>query len=314
MVRPQVLLMLAIALTGSGLRAEELPGWISLFNGKDTSGWKLRQDKILVARYFDAAGQPLPDAKLVRVETRDRVVDGKDRPIPGARVATINGRAFAVDAEGRLIKGARLRQLGGRYTIVGPDGLEIPGARRTTERVDNVSGWKVADGVLLCARPHKGNDLVTEQRFTDFALHFEFQALGNSGVFLQGRYEIQVVNSVGAKPKVVKKDGQWVHVLDSRQCGAICGKRAPSKNMARSPREWQSFDVVFHGARGAPGQLTQRARVTLSWNGETVIDNAEIDGPTLAALDGHVTEPGPLLLQGDYGRVAFRNIRIRRLD
>ena len=59
------------------------------------------------------------------------------------------------------------------------------------------------------------------------------------------------------------------------------------------------------------GKTTRKARVTLVWNGEKVIDNAEIDGPTGSAMDSNVTEPGPLMLQGDHGRVTFRNIRIR---
>ena len=58
--------------------------------------------------------------------------------------------------------------------------------------------------------------------------------------------------------------------------------------MAKPPTEWQTFDVIFRGARGEKGKVTQKARVTLVWNGEKVIDNAEIDGPTGAALDGKV--------------------------
>jgi len=175
-------------------------------------------------------------------------------------------------------------------------------------------GWTVKDGDLICSKPHQGNDLMTQQKFTDFELHIEFQATANSGVYLQGRYEIQVDNSFGAKPKIVEKDGQQVEVFDSHQCGAIYGQIAPSKNMARPPKEWQSFDVVFHGARGAQGKVTKKARVTLIWNGEKVIDDAPINGPTGGALDSRVTDPGPLLLQGDHGRVAFRNIRIRPLS
>jgi hypothetical protein len=83
--------------------------------------------------------------------------------------------------------------------------------------------------------------------------------------------------------------------------------------MAKPPTEWQTFDVTFRGARGEKGKVTQKARVTLVWNGEKVIDNAEIEGPTGAALDSKVTEPGPILLQGDHGKVSFRNIKIRAL-
>ena len=68
------------------------------------------------------------------------------------------------------------------------------------------------------------------------------------------------------------------------------------------------------GCPGERGKVTRKARVTLVWNGEKVIDDAEIDGPTGAALDGKVTEPGPLLLQGDHGKVAFKNVKIKPLQ
>ena len=108
-------------------------------------------------------------------------------------------------------------------------------------------------------------------------------------------------------------DGKKVEVFDTHQCGAIYGLIAPSRNMAKKPTEWQSFDVVFHGARGEAGKVAKKARVTLIWNGERVIDDAEIAVATGGALDGKLTEPGPLLLQGDHGKVAYRNIKIRPL-
>src|SRR5439155_23487553 len=116
------------------------------------------------------------------------------------------------------------------------------------------------------------------------------------------------------RPKIVEKDGKKIEVFDTHQCGAIYGKIAPSKNMARPPMEWQSFDVVFHGARSEGDKVVKKARVTLVWNGEKVIDDAEIDGVTGAALDNNVTEPGPILLQGDHGKVSFRNIKIKPLN
>lgn len=243
--------------------------WLILFNGKDTTGWKLRAEKVQVTRF--------------------------------------------VDAEGKVISGARKGKVNHRDAILDKAGKEIEGAKAVTETVANPSGWMAENGELINQKPHGGNDLLTEQKFTDFELHIEFQATSNSGVYLQGRYEIQVDNSFGVKPKTVEKDGKQVAVFDTHQCGAIYGRIAPCKNMAKPPKEWQTFDVVFRGARGANGKVAQKARVTLVWNGEKVIDDAEIDGPTGSALDGKVTEPGPLLLQGDHGRVAFRNIKVRPL-
>jgi hypothetical protein len=299
-----------------GLRAGDTgggAGWVVLFNGKDTSGWKLRSDTLHVTKYLDGQGNVIPGAHKTKVDQQEVARDKKGKDIPGAKIEIKGGKKVVVDEEGKAIPGAKVHMVGGRTVVVDAKGKEVADAKAVSETVPNQSGWVVQDGVLACTKPHHGNDLLTEQKFTDFELHVEFQATSNGGVYLQGRYEIQVDNSFGAKPKVVEKDGKKVEVFDKHQCGAIYGRIAPSKNMARPPKEWQSFDVVFRGARGDKGKVTQKARVTLVWNGEKVIDDAEIDGPTGAALDGRVTEPGPLLLQGDHGRVTYRNVRIRPL-
>lgn len=83
--------------------------------------------------------------------------------------------------------------------------------------------------------------------------------------------------------------------------------------MSKPPTEWQSFDITFRAPRGEKGKVTQKGRLTLIWNGEKVIDDAEIDGVTGGNLDNNVTEPGPILLQGDHGKVTYRNIKIRPL-
>jgi hypothetical protein len=293
--------------------AAEGRGWVVLFNGKDTTGWRLRAEKVTVAKFVDADGQVIPGAHKGKAGQKEVAQDAKGKEISGAKVETRDGKKVVVDADGQPVAGAKIAKVGGRDAIVDKDGKEIEGAKAVTETAANPSGWTVENGELINSKPHGGNDLITEGKFTDFELHVEFQATSNSGVYLQGRYEIQVDNSFGAKPKVVEKDGKRVEVFDSHQCGAVYGRIAPSKNMAKPPKEWQTFDVVFRGARGDKGKVTHKARVTLVWNGEKVIDDAEIDGPTGAALDGKVTEPGPLLLQGDHGRVAFRNIKIRPL-
>jgi hypothetical protein len=306
-----------IALLGlaGGLRADgkDDKGWIVLFNGKDTTGWKLRAEKISVTKYVDAEGKEIPGAKKAKLDQKEVARDAKNKDLPDAKIETRGGKKVVVDADGQAILGAKVAKVGGRDALVDAKGQEITGAKAVTQVVPNPSGWTVENGDLISSKPHHGNDLLTEQKFTDFELHIEFQATSNSGVYLQGRYEIQIDNSYKAKPKIVEKNGEKVEVFDSHQCGAIYGRIAPSKNMARPPKEWQSYDVRFRGARGDKGKVTQKARVTLVWNGEKVIDDAEIDGPTGGALDGRVTESGPLLLQGDHGRVAFRNIKIRPL-
>jgi hypothetical protein len=307
------LALLLVVSSAAGLAADDDKGWIPLFNGKNTDGWKLRADKITETKFVDADGKVIPGARKTKLDQREVARDSKDKPITDARIEVRNGKKVVFDKEGHLIPGAKVVKVGGRDAIVDKDGKELAGAKAVSETVANTSGWIARDEVLICDKPHHGNDIFSEQKFTDFELHVEFLATSNSGVYLQGRYEIQVNNDYKTKPKIVEKDGKKVEVWDTHQCGAIYGRIAPSKNMARPPTEWQTFDVTFHGARGEKGKVTQKARVTLIWNGEKVIDNAEIEGPTGAALDSKVTEPGPILLQGDHGKVSFRNIKIKPL-
>jgi hypothetical protein len=304
--------LVALLTAGTVLAADDAR-WVPLFNGTDTTGWKLRAATVTETKYFDADGKPIPGARKAKVDQKEVALDAKNKPIAGAVIARKAGKKVVVDADGKPIAGARVAKVGGRDAVVGKDGKEIQGAKAVSETVPNASGWVVEKGVLTSARPHHGNDLITEQKFTDFELHIEFLATSNSGVYLQGRYEIQVFDNFKTKPMIVERDGKKVEVWDTHQCGAIYGRIAPKKNMAKPPTEWQSFDVTFRAPRGSKGKVTKKARVTLVWNGEKVIDDAEIDGVTGAALDNNVTEPGPLLLQGDHGKVSYRNIKIRPL-
>jgi hypothetical protein len=314
-VRKLVLPSLILFLLAGGLHSQDKgsgEGWITLFNGKDLTGWKLRRDSYTETKFFDASGKEIPGARKAKVDQKDAPVDAKGKELPGARIVDKDGNKVVVDSDGKPIFGARVAKVGGRDAIVDKAGKELKDVTAKTATVPNTDGgWAVIDGVLVSGTKPHGSDLYTEQKFTDFELHVEFQATANSGVYLQGRYEIQVNNDFGRKPTIVEKDGKKIEVFDTHQCGAIYGRIAPSKNMAKPPKEWQSFDVIFHGARGDAGKVTRKARVTLVWNGEKVIDNAEIDGVTGSAMDNKETEPGPLMLQGDHGRVSFRNIRIR---
>jgi hypothetical protein len=297
-------LALAVVLvaTAVGVSADEKKDadWEVLFNAKDTTGWKLRAAKVTRTTFIDADGKPIAGARRGKVDQKEVVRDAKGKDIPDAKVIEKDGRKVIVDAEGKPIEKAKIAKVGGRDAIVIGKGEEVKGAKAVNEVVDNASGWTVEGDTLVCSKPHGGNDLLTEKTFTDFELHIEFQATSNSGVYLQGRYEIQIDNDAGRKP-------------GKHSTGAVYGRIAPSKNMGKKPPQWQTYHVTYRAPRGKDGKVTEKARVTLVWNGEKVIDDAEIDGPTGAALDGKVLEPGPLLLQGDHGRVAFRNIKIRPL-
>ncbi|HET7696039.1 MAG TPA: DUF1080 domain-containing protein [Vicinamibacterales bacterium] len=149
--------------------------------------------------------------------------------------------------------------------------------------------WEAAEGGVLRNRKSGGN-LVTDATFDDFKLHAEFRypAGGNSGIYLRGRYEVQIADVAGAEPEI-----------DS--LGAIYGYLAPSVMAARKPGEWQSFDVTLIGRH-----------VTVALNGTTIIADREIPGITGAALDSHEGKPGPLLLQGDHGPIEYRNLTLAR--
>ena len=165
------------------------------------------------------------------------------------------------------------------------------------------ANWKITDGYAEVA-PGTG-DIYSKEVFTDFQLHVEFwlplmadktgQARANSGVYLQGRYEIQVLDSYGLQSQ-------------DNDCGAIYKVAAPLINACRKPEEWQSYDVAFRAARFAGDTLTEKARVTVFHNGVMIHNNLEIPNPTGGAMDEDMRKPGPLLLQDHGNLVRYRNV------
>ena len=146
--------------------------------------------------------------------------------------------------------------------------------------------WVVENGVLKS--PKSGSNLVTDATFNDFKLHIEFRIPkgSNSGVYLRGRYEVQIADSKGLEPL-------------SDQLGGVYGFIAPREMVAKEPMEWQSFDITLVGRM-----------VTVVANGKTIINDQEIPGVTGGALDSKEGTPGPLQIQGDHGAVELRNIII----
>jgi hypothetical protein len=146
--------------------------------------------------------------------------------------------------------------------------------------------WAVENSVLTNKTPCV--DLISEQKFSDFKLHVEFQIIprGNSGVYLRGRYEAQIQDDLGK-------------ALDTLRMGGIYGFLKPATAALKKAGEWQTYDITLIGRR-----------VTVVLNGQTIIANEEIPGLTGGALDSHEGEPGPLMLQGDHTKVLFRDITI----
>lgn len=150
-------------------------------------------------------------------------------------------------------------------------------------------------------------------------LHVEFCVPrgSNSGVYLQGQYEIQVLDSWGTPESELAYHsnggiyGRWIEATQTSYDG-----HAPLANASRPPGEWQSFDILFHAARfDAQGNKTGGARFErILHNGAVIHENVELSGPTRGAWNEADIPRGPLRLQGDHGPVAYRNIRIRPLE
>jgi hypothetical protein len=147
--------------------------------------------------------------------------------------------------------------------------------------------WKVENGTLVT--PGKGPELITNAKFKDFKLHIEFNCGkgANSGVYLRGRYELQIEDDPEPEGPTMRT-------------GGVYGFLAASPEPQRKPGEWQTYDITLVGRV-----------VTVVLNGQTIIDKQEIPGLTGGALDSHEGLPGPIYLQGsEAGHVAFRNITI----
>jgi uncharacterized protein len=154
--------------------------------------------------------------------------------------------------------------------------------------------WSAQNGMLVNAsgKDAPGSDLVTEEKFWNFTARYEYMIPrnSNSGFYLRGRHEVQIVDDY--------KKGQ----PSPGGNGAIYNLAPVSTFVSKPPGQWQTAEVTMIGNK-----------VTVILNGVTVHDNVEVNRPTGAEIDGNVNEPGPIMLQGDHGSIAFRNMRIKVL-
>ncbi len=148
--------------------------------------------------------------------------------------------------------------------------------------------WRLEDGVLI--NPATSTDLVSEQQFENFRLHVEFKYPqgSNSGIYLRGRYKLQIQDDYGKEPS-------------NTRIGGIYGFLTPTVNASKPAEEWQDYDITLIGQR-----------ITVDLNGQRIIDDQEIPGITAGAciMDSREGDPGPILLQGDHGPIAFRNVAV----
>ncbi len=150
--------------------------------------------------------------------------------------------------------------------------------------IQGESQWEVTDGILRNVK--RGGNIVTDQKFEDFQLHIEFRYApqGNSGVYLRGRYEVQVLDGPTEEP-------------DSHLQGGIYGFLTPSDIITNGPGEWNAYDITLVGRQ-----------FTIVVNGIAVISKQAIPGITGGALDSDEGAPGVLMLQGDHTAIEYRNI------
>jgi hypothetical protein len=172
----------------------------------------------------------------------------------------------------------------------------------------NADEWlrgKLEDGLLSVAAP---NGLVSKRTFGDCTLHVEFrlpfmpkargQARGNSGVYLQGRYEVQVLDSFGLAGK-------------ADECGGIYSLGAPKVNMCYPPLQWQTYDIDYTAAHyDSDGKKTKNARISVRHNGVLIQDDFEITKDTTGGIEKEVPGDGPIYLQNHGDPVVYRNIWI----
>jgi hypothetical protein len=249
---------------------------------------------ILIAALFALSSAAICSAQVdPKWEIHDR-----NRPVPAV---VTPGTASSQDAPGKAPSDA----------VVLFDGKDL--SQWVVKKDGSPAKWKVESGYFEVVA--KTGDMRTKDSFGDCQLHVEFsepnppkgedQDRGNSGVFLMGLYEIQVLDSYQSKTYA---DGQ---------ASAVYGQYPPLVNAARAPGQWQTYDIIWHGPRfDAAGKVTRPAHVTVFHNGVLVQDNVELTGPT-----GHHVRPPytatpeklPLALQDHNHPVRYRNIWIREL-
>ncbi|MGI6456189.1 MAG: 3-keto-disaccharide hydrolase [bacterium] len=156
-----------------------------------------------------------------------------------------------------------------------------------------------------------GSSIISKQEYSDAKIHIEFmtpympyergQARGNSGVYIIGRYELQVLDSFGEPPR-------------DNEAGGFYQVAVPKVNAALPPQEWQTYDITFRAPKFENGQKTENARVTVVYNGITIHDDLVLPKNTPGGVSNQEAESGPLLLQDHSDQVRYRNVWIQKLD
>lgn len=274
-------------LTIKDSRSKELPSWLELSAAQGQ--WKARfvgrwgHARFLPTVTVTGDGIHFVSPKEEEGSKTDLVFDGK------LKGDTLFGTAKGPDGADWTWTGKRAAALKPRANIKWGEPITLfNGHDHSGWNFDNpekASSWTVENGCLV--NKEAGSNIATDKKFSDFKLHIEFNcpSNANSGVYLRGRYEVQI------------EDDDDSQAPANRRMGGIYGFLAPEPEQPRRPGTWQSFDVTFIGRF-----------VTVVQNGHTIISNKEIPGITGGAFDSHEELPGPIYLQGDHGGIAYRNI------
>lgn len=265
---------------------KELPSWLEV---------KHSGNHTLVGRFVYAFGSARPISEV-------KLKDGKfSFSIPPQWEQGDRNMDFEGSLEGNGIKGTMVYTDGKSYTFTG---TKAPSLMRDKEpawdkavplfngkdlkgwHTEGDNQWVVESGVLKS--PKSGSNLFSDGKYNDFKLHVEFRCPkgSNSGIYLRGRYEVQIMDSKGLEPE----DGLF---------GGIYGFLTPNEMAAKDASEWQSYDITLIGRT-----------VTVVANGKSIITSTLIPGITGGAIDSKEGEPGPLMIQGDHGPIEFKNITI----
>lgn len=263
---------------------KEMPSWLEVAHSGNNT---------LIGRFVYAFGSARPIAEVKE--------DGKQFSFsippqwePEGQDMQFQGSLIGDKLEGTMIytDGSKATWTGTRAAMLSYNPNPTYGEPQNLLNKDNLDGWhatgdnqwEISNGVLKS--PKSGTNLVTDEAFKNFKMHIEFRYPegSNSGIYLRGRYELQITDSYGKEPSNI-------------EFSAIYGFLPPSVMVAHPAGQWQAYDITLIGNR-----------VSIVANGIPVIIDQVIPGITGGALDSAEGEPGPFMLQGDHGLIEFRNI------
>lgn len=258
-------------------------------------------DGKLSGKFLNRGGSVLP-LHSIKLENDELVFAVNNRPNSPVHRAKVVGKELkgAVQAGQNTINWTGVRppkwgkyNANGKHKFGAPvvlfDGKSLDAF--TAQMTTRPFGWNLVDGVMT--NDVHGNNLVSKQKFQDFKINCEYKLepkqpggnAANSGIYLRGRYELQVLDD-----ETANSDGLHNHM-------ALYSRVAPNVKASKKAGEWQEMEAVIVGNR-----------LTVKLNGQLVHDNIVIDGITGGALDAREGEPGPIMIQGDHEKVYFRKV------